>query len=67
MAEIQDQIDDIEERAKRVSVALDEAEEARKRAKQEVDSLPHDLAQLREQLRKIAATVPIAESLERPR
>lgn len=64
MVEIEDALTVVEERARKVGQAIDEAEAARARAKQELDSLPADLAALREQLRRSISDFPIADSLE---
>lgn len=65
MNEIDRALTVVEERAKSVIQAIDEAEAARERAKVEIDSLPSDLAALREQLRQSISDFPIADSLER--
>lgn len=64
MTEIEDALTKVEERARSVGQAIDEAEAARARAKEEIDSLPHDLAALREQLRRSIRDFPVADSLE---
>jgi F0F1-type ATP synthase membrane subunit b/b' len=64
MVEIEEALTVVEERAKRVGQAIDEAEVARARAKKELDSLPADLAALREQLRRSISDFPIADNLE---
>lgn len=70
MANVQAQLDELEDRAdtlqdreKEVGQALDDAKDARERLRREVESLPHDLAALRDQLRQIPG-YSIADALE---
>jgi len=62
--EIESAIVSLEERAKKIAEAIHDANEAEKKAHEELDKLPTDLARLREKLRSVGS-FPIADQLER--